>query len=236
MLELNKIYNKDCLEGLRKLPNKSVDLIITSPPYNIGNMKSNHIKYGTYSGNNMKESEYQQWQIDILKECFRVLKDEGSMFYNHKVRIKQGKGTHPLEWLLKTDFILKQEIVWNQGKSANCDKIRFFPFSERIYWITKTPKTKLYNKNNLSDVWTIVPTHKRKETGHIAVMPEKVVDNILESIEGEIVLDPFIGSGTTAISCIKNSRKYIGFELDKDYCDLANEKIEEYKETLLIEA
>src|SRR5699024_6410559 len=142
-MELNKIYNKDCSEGMKRIPDGSIDLIITSPPYNIGNMKSNTTKHGTYAGNNMNEKAYQDWQLSILDECYRVLKEGGSLFYNHKVRIRKGVGLHPLEFILKSPFILKQEIVWDMGKSANCDKIRFFPFSERIYWLTKSPSTKL---------------------------------------------------------------------------------------------
>lgn len=95
-----KLYNGDCLEVMKDIPDNSIDLIVTSPPYNIGNMKSNMIKYGTYAGNNMKESEYQAWQIEFLNECYRVLKDTGSMFYNHKVRIKKGIALHPLEFIL----------------------------------------------------------------------------------------------------------------------------------------
>ena len=222
----------DCLELMKDIPDKSIDLVITSPPYNIGNMHSNHIKYGTYSGNNMQEGEYQEWQIKVLNECFRILKDNGSMFYNHKVRIKNGKAIHPMEWILKSDFILKQEITWDMGKSANCDKIRFFPFSERIYWLVKDNKTKIYNKLNLSDVWRVVPKHKRKDIGHIAIMPIEIVLNILESIpynESTIVLDNFMGSGTTGVACINTNRNFIGIELDEDYFNIAKERIENIK-------
>jgi modification methylase len=148
------------------------------------------------------------------------------MFYNHKVRIKNGVAIHPLEWILGSKFLLKQEITWDMGKSANCDKIRFFPFSERIYWLTKNPKTKLHNNLNLSDVWRIVPTHKRKETGHIAVMPEEVVSNILESIDAKIIFDPFVGSGTTCVVAVKHNKKFIGFELNKEYIEKANTRLD----------
>jgi modification methylase len=90
------------------------------------------LQFGTYAGNDMKEDEYQDWQIKVLNECYRVLKPNGSMFYNHKVRIKNGLAIHPLQWVLKSKFLLKQEITWDMGKSANCDKIRFFPFRKNI--------------------------------------------------------------------------------------------------------
>jgi modification methylase len=225
-----RLLQGDCLELMKDIEDNSIDLIITSPPYNIGKMKSNTTYYGTYGGNDMKESEYQQWQLLILKECFRLLKNTGSLFYNHKVRIKKGKAIHPLEWLLKSQFILKQEIVWDMGKSANCDKIRFFPFSERVYWLTKSPKIKLYNQNNLSDVWRIVPTHKRKSTKHIAVMDIKVVENILSAFPSDIVvLDCFMGSGTTGIACLNTNRQFIGMELDETYFNVAKKRIEEHQ-------
>ena len=137
ILELNKIYNEDCLDGLKKLNDNSIDLIITSPPYNLG--KQHHTgnkrfkSYNEYN-DNMPEELYQQWQIEILNECYRVLKDDGSMWYNHKNRIKNGVQISPYEWLLKTQFshLIKQEIVWFNG-SQNFDKIRFYPMTEKEY-------------------------------------------------------------------------------------------------------
>ena len=211
----------DCLELMKDIPDESIDLIITSPPYNIGNMHSNHLQFGTYQGNNMKEEEYQAWQIKVLDECYRVLKSNGSMFYNHKVRIK--------EWILKAKFLLKQEITWDMGKSANCDKIRYFPFSERIYWLTKDKNTKISNKMHLSDVWRVVPNNKRSQTRHIAVMPIEIVDNILNNMilkENYIVLDPFMGIGTTGIGAVKHNVNFIGIEIDENYFNIAKERIE----------
>ena len=224
------IHNEDCMETLSRFEdNSDIDLIITSPPYNIGNMKSNHIKYGTYANNNLPEKEYQEWQIQVLNECYRVLDDGGSMFYNHKVRIKNGRAIHPLEWILKSDFILKQEITWDMGKSANCDKIRFFPFSERIYWLVKDPKVKLSNNKKLSDVWRVVPTHKRKETKHIAVMPIQIVDNILDAFAtASFVYDPFSGSGTTYKAAMNRGIRVEASELNFEYYERSlSELIEE---------
>jgi len=222
---MNKIIKGDCLEVMKDIPDKSVDMVLTSPPYNIGNMHSNDIQFGTYSGNNMKEDVYQKWQVEFLNECHRVLKEDGSMFYNHKIRIKDKKAIHPMEWLLKTNFILKQEIVWDMGKSANSDKIRFFPYSERIYWLVKNKETKIFNKESLSDVWRIVPKHKRKDIGHIAVMPVEVAENIIKSTEYKTILDPFAGSGTTGVACKNLNRKYILIEKEPEYIDIINKRL-----------
>ena len=101
----------------------------------------------------MPEELYQQWQIEILKECYRVLKEDGSMWYNHKNRIKNGKQIEPYQWLYKTPFTIKQEIVWQNG-SQNFDKIRFYPMTERVYWLAKNPKTKMINTINHHDIFT----------------------------------------------------------------------------------
>ena len=108
----------DWLEVMKDIPDVRIDLIITSPPYNIGKMHSNQLQFGTYNGNDMKEEEYQEWQIKVLNECFRILKDDGSMFYNHKVRIKNGKAIHPLEWIKKIKFYIKTRNNLGYGKKC----------------------------------------------------------------------------------------------------------------------
>lgn len=230
------IHIEPCEQTLKRFDNNSIDLIITSPPYNIGKMHSNLKQYGSYANNDMKESEYQEWQINILNECFRVLSNDGSMFYNHKVRIKDGIAIHPLQWVLKSNFLLKQEITWDMGKSANCDKIRFFPFSERVYWLVKNPKVKLLNKNSLSDVWRVVPTHKRNEENHIAVMPDLIVQNILDSIPNKpnLVYDPFGGSGTTLKVCTQNNINCIISEIDVNKGSVIKNKIKVLQQELYL--
>ena len=221
----NKVIQGDCLEVMKGIPDKSVDMVLTSPPYNIGKMHSNHLKFGTYNGNDMKEEDYQKWQISFLNECYRILKDNGSMFYNHKIRIKNGIGIHPMEWILKSNFILKQEITWDMGKSANSDKIRFFPYSERIYWLVKDKNTKIYNIDNLSDVWRVVPTNKRKDIGHIAVMPVEIAERIIKSTNYNLILDPFAGSGTTGVASKNLNRNCILIEKEPEYCEIIKKRI-----------
>lgn len=220
------IYLEPCEITMGNFVDESYDTVITSPPYNIGKMHSNHIKHGTYANNDMNEKEYQEWQVKILNECYRILEDGGSMFYNHKVRIKKGKAIHPIEWISKSDFILKQEITWDMGKSPNCDKIRFFPFSERIYWLVKNPKTKLFNQNKLSDVWRVVPTHKRKDEKHIAVMPPEIVSIILDSLpNAKKVYDPFGGTGTTLKVCKERGIECDISEIDENLLEVIKNKV-----------
>lgn len=247
MLELNKIYQIDCLEGLKMLDDKSIDLIITSPPYNKAGFNGVHkrnpkhniwnktIDYGgNVDADNMAEEEYQQWQINILNECFRVLKDEGSMFYNHKLRVHKNKASFPLEWIDKSNFIFRQLIVWDRGGSPNLDRCRYIPTTEYIFWLIKQRKNPRFKRQDdilfNSEVWSFQP---QKKTKHPAPFPIELPDNIIPNVsQGEriTVLDPFMGSGTVAVSAMKYNCDYIGFEREKEYIDMARERIEKMGE------
>lgn len=229
MLELNKIYNMDCLEGLKLLDDESVDLIITSPPYNLGKSHhtgSNHFKAYSEYDDNMPEELYQQWQIDVLNECYRVLKPNGSMWYNHKNRIKNGAQITPYEWILKSKMIVKQEIVWQNG-SQNFDKIRFYPMTERVYWLVKDSKTKMFNAINHHDYFNRSEWQPVKTKGsHKRAFPEQMCTDIISCFSDcELVLDPFMGSGTTAVAAKKLNKYFIGFEIDDGYCKDAMQRI-----------
>ena len=229
-----EIKQGDCLELMKEMPDGSVDLIITSPPYNLGNTHHTGNKrfkpYGKHN-DDMKELDYQDWQVEVLNECFRILKDDGSMLYNHKNRISKGVQITPYQWLLKTDFVIKQEIVWQNG-SQNFDKIRFYPFTERVYWLAKSPKTKLHNVINHHDVFTKADWNSVGTNGKFKrAFPVKMVDDLLSCFpDSEVVLDPFMGSGTTGVACQNANRNFIGFELDEAYFNIAKERLEETDE------
>ncbi len=228
-----KLLHGDCLEIMKDIPNGSVDLIITSPPYNLGNTHHTGGKrfkpYGKYN-DDMKELDYQAWQVEVLNECFRILKADGSILYNHKNRISKGVQITPYQWILKTDFIIKQEIVWQNG-SQNFDKIRFYPFTERIYWLSKSPKTKLFNAINHHDVFTKADWNSVGTKGKFKrAFPVKMVEDLLTCFpDASVVLDPFMGSGTTGIGCKNLNRNFIGIELDDKYFEIAKERIENHE-------
>jgi len=226
MLKLNKIYNIDCLKGLKKINDNSVDLVITSPPFNLGNTHHTGFKKHQSYSDYMPEKEYQSWQLKVLEECYRVLKKNGSMIYQHKNRISKGVQISPYEWILKSEFIIKQEIVWI-NRSQNFDKIRFYPFTERVYWLAKDSKTKLKNVINKQDVfnWTEWRPVGTKKT-HTRAFPEKFVVDMLKVFpKAKIVLDPFMGSGTVAKVCKKMKRNYLGFEIDKKFVNLSKKNL-----------
>jgi modification methylase len=174
----------------------------------------------------MPEEEYQLWQLKVLNECFRVLKDNGSLLYQHKNRISKGIQISPYEWIYKSNFLIKQEIVWI-NRSQNFDKIRFYPFTERVYWLAKDSKTKLHNKINKQDVfdwkeWKPVGT----KGIHTRAFPEKLVEDFLNVFpRAKIVLDPFMGSGTVAKVAKRMNRNYIGFEIEPKFVQLSKKNL-----------
>lgn len=244
MLELNTIHQIDVLEGLKCLDDNSIDLIITSPPYNKAGLngvikQTKNVKWNKtidYGGNteidNMPEDEYEKWQIEILNECFRVLKPDGSMFYNHKNRIHSGHGEiiSPYQWIYKTNFKIRQEIIWDRGSTNNVDKSRYLPTTEKIFWLAKSNRPKFSRELHTkfkTEVWKFP---FEKSTEHPAPFPIDLPDNIISCIPNNklTVLDPFIGSGTVAISALKHNCNYIGFELLPEYVELANKRINNF--------
>jgi modification methylase len=230
-MEQLQLYQGDCLEVMKALPDECVDLIITSPPYNLG--KTHHTGNNTFKSyseynDDMPEAIYQQWQIEVLKECFRILKPTGSLFYNHKNRIKNGVQITPYEWLLKTDFVIKQEIVWQNG-SQNFDKIRFYPMTERVYWLAKSANTKMHNAINHHDFFTRAEWQPVGTKGeHKRAYPVKMCEDIISCFDGaETILDPYMGSGTTGVAALKAGRNFIGIELDSTYFQSAQKRLSE---------
>ncbi|MEJ2249899.1 MAG: site-specific DNA-methyltransferase [Candidatus Lokiarchaeota archaeon] len=231
-LKLNRIYHMDCLEGLRKIQDEFIDLILTSPPYNLGNEHhTGGYRHQTYD-DDMEELEYQNWQLEVLKECYRVLKPQGSLLYNHKNRIKNGKQITPYEWILKSPFTIKQEIVW-VNRSQNFDKVRFYPWTERIYWLAKSSETVLENVINKPDVfdwkdWKPVGTRGKFKRA----FPVKMVKDFLKVFHNaDIILDPYMGSGSTAVGCKQLGRNYIGFEIEEEYVEFAINRLKKVKKT-----
>jgi len=226
-----KLINDDCLKVLPTLEESSVDLIITSPPYNLGNNHHTGNKQHKAYNDNLPEAEYQEQQLQFLNECFKLLKETGSLIYNHKNRIRKGRQLSPYEWIFKSNFVVKQEIVW-VNRSQNFDKMRFYPFTERLYWLTKKPETKLFNAINHYDVfdwkeWKPVGT----KGNHTRAFPEKMVEDILKCFpNAEVVLDPYMGSGTTGVAAKNLNRDFIGIELDEKYFNIASERINDEME------
>lgn len=232
-MELNKVYNLDCLEGLKLIEDDSVDLIVTSPPYNKKGIRmgkntsgkrwsscGGNINYSTYD-DNMDEDEYRKWQINILNECYRVLKPNGSMFYNHKVRRYNNKGWYP-DFVFESSFKFYQQIIWNRKSFVDANIKYLNPNTELIFWLTKDKPT-VYKNNAIfkGEIWDIPP---KPNKFHPAPFPSELPNNciLLTTKENDIVLDIFAGVGTTLNCARKLKRQYIGFEISSEYIDLYN--------------
>ena len=232
---LNQVVLGDCLEVMKKIPDKSVDLVVTSPPYNknSANRKYNPkdswskagISYGDFK-DDLPEDIYQENQKQIIRELVRVIKPSGSIFYNHKYRIVNHRVISPEEWL--GEFILRQVIIWNRGSSPVLEPIRFMPTFEQIYWITKQRNTPYFTSVGFQykDIWRLNPD---KGNEHPAPFPEEIVGRCINAAcpENGIVLDPFLGSGTTCVAAKQLKRRYIGIEISQEYCRIAEERLKQ---------
>jgi modification methylase len=220
------------------MESNSVDLIITSPPYNKKGLaggkakssnqiwKSFNIDYSVYD-DNLSEEDYYKWMVSILDEMHRIIKPNGSIFFNHKPRRNKNKTYLPTDFISKSKLSVYQLIIWNRLSSPNIRKDILLPCTEHIYWLSKSkPKTYKENlpKEFHSEVLSINPDKGNK---HPAPFPERLAEAcmLLGSIEGDIVLDPFLGSGTTGIVAKKLKRSFIGIELDEEYMNAAEERI-----------
>lgn len=230
----NKIIHGDCLDVMRQLPAGSIDLVVTSPPYNLKNSTGNGMKdgrggkwsnaalingYKTYN-DCMPHDEYVQWQRACLAEMMRLIPEDGAIFYNHKWRVQAGllQDRHDIV----SDLPVRQIIIWQRKGGINFNAGYFLPTYEVIYMICK-PAFKLAPKANaFGDVWEFM---QEMNNEHPAPFPLALIDRIVRATHAKTVLDPFMGSGTTAIAAKNAGRTYVGIEVSEEYVELANRRI-----------
>lgn len=237
---LNKIICGDAVEVMRSLPDESIDLVVTSPPYNLKNSTGNGMNspnnsfwkdaslmrgYDNYD-DNLPYEEYIAWQRDCLTEMMRLIPDDGAIFYNHKWRVQGGLLQDRKE--IVDGFPVRQIIIWYRKGGINFNPGYFLPTYEVIYLIAK-PKFKLAKgANKLTDVWEISP---ERNNPHPAPFPEELARRCIGSTNAATILDPFVGSGTVPVVAIELGRQYIGIDKSPVYCEMAKERI---KRALLI--
>lgn len=240
MLEeyLNTIINGDCLDVLSHFPDNSIDLVVTSPPYNLKNSTGNGMKDGRggkwanaalingYENYDdcMPVDEYARWQHKVLLELVRVIKDNGAIFYNHKWRVQDGLIQDRRD--IVYDVPLRQIIIWKRKGGINFNAGYFLPTYEVIYLIAKKDFKLAPHSNSYGDVWEIM---QEQRNDHPAPFPVELIDRIVSSTTAQIVLDPFMGSGTTAVVAAGLGRDFIGIEKSERYCESARERIEKNK-------
>ncbi len=233
---IDKIICGDCLEVMKNFPDESVDVVITSPPYNLLNSTGNGLKKNTNCGkwknaaikngyaeydDNMPYDKYISWQKKCVAEMFRIIKDDGAIFYNNKNRVQNGLLEDRGE--IVKNFPLRQIIIWKRSGAINFNAGYFLPTTEQIYLICKKNFKLAKGANKNTDVWEVTQEMKNP---HPAPFPEKLIDKIVSSTTGKIILDPFVGSGTTAISAKKFDRNFILIEKSLKYCEMAQKRID----------
>jgi len=264
-LELNKIYEMDCLEGMRSLDNASTDVIVTSPPYNIGK------KYSGYNDERPR-TEYLDWMEEVAKESKRILKNNGSFFLN-----VGGKSTDP--WIamdvacrFKSHYTLQNLIHWIKSIAIPKEDMGDYEHTKRdisvghyqpvnsskylsgchefIFHFTKFGNVDLdklaigveyQDKSNIGrwksvsadlrergNAWFIPYKTIRESRPHPTTFPEKLPEMCIKlhgvGSDG-VVLDPFMGIGTTAVACVELGVQFIGFDIDPSYVEIANERL-----------
>ena len=224
----------DSLSVLKSLPSESVDLFLTSPPYNLKNSSGNGMKDGRggkwanaalqkgYDGydDNMPYDLYCEWQHNTLLEMMRLLKEDGAIFYNHKWRVQKGLIQDRHEII--EGLPVRQIIIWRRSGGLNFNAGYFLPTYEVIYLIAK-PKFKLVaGANKLGDVWDIT---QDMNNPHPAPSPEELAKRVITSTNARIVVDPFGGSGTTALAARKANRHFISIDTSAEYSAIALKRL-----------
>lgn len=189
---------------------------------NCGKWKNAEIKNGYKDyDDNMPYSEYVKWQRECVSEMYRLIKDDGAIFYNNKNRVQGGLLQDRRE--IVSDFPLRQIITWKRSGAINFNAGYFLPTTEQIYLICDKSFKLAKGANKWTDVWEIKQEMKNP---HPAPFPEQLIDRIVSSTTGQIILDPFGGSGTTAVSSLKYDRNFIIIEKSNLYCEMAKARIE----------
>ena len=233
---INQLFLGDTLEILKKIPDNYIDLGITSPPYNKQEKHNgglvNKVVYDVFK-DKLPEEEYQQKQIEVLNEIYRTTKSGGAFFYNHKIRWEKGDMFHPMDWLRKTKWHIRQEIVWDRTIAGNIRGWRFWQVEERIYWLCKPVDDNKIGKElsskdaRMTSIWRNPPENKNPHPAPFPLwLPTRIILSILDENLEAIVLDPYVGSGTTCVASKLLGFSYIGIDVSENYIKYASDRLE----------
>lgn len=253
------LWRGDCLQVMAEMPGGAVDLVFTSPPYNLGNTtgggfpdgRMGHYRkssalakrggqgkwakasaagglahgYGEYD-DSMEHADYVAWQGRVLVSCWRLLSDRGAIFYNHKPHILDGRLVSPVDYVPESmrQFI-RQEIIWKRSGGINFSPAFYLPMHERIVVIAKRDfRLKSKGASGIGDVWE---EHQETDSAHPAPFPIGLPARAIETVEPEVTLDPFAGSGTTLRAAKDAGRQAIGIEIDERWCAMAARRMQQ---------
>ena len=242
---VNKIYNKDCIVGMKAIPNEKIDLVVTDPPFAI-NFKAKKANYNrtasrVLSGyNEITKENYYEFTLNWMSQCFRILKESGGMYvfsgWNNLADI--------LNAIEEIGFITVNHIIWKYQFGVvtnrkfvtshyhclyickNDKKRKFFPY-ERFSKEEKNNQGRSLHYKDKEDVWEIKREYWTGDEKTPTKLPAEIIKKILQysSEEGDLVFDPFLGSGQTAVVSKLLKRNYIGFEIVKEYFDFISKRL-----------
>ena len=240
-MELNKIYHGDCIEGLKSMSDATVDLVVTSPPYNL------NIDYAHHK-DDMKLEAYYNWCKEWISECYRVLKPGGRFClqigcfqsqlnepsYATFTNIFQEAGFTFREFIIWNKNQIPKRTAWGSWKSPSNPRI-LPPFEMIINFHKESPKILEKGETDLTKeefvqwtngLWVIAPESAKKRN-HPAPFPEEIAIRCIKmhSYKEAVVLDPFNGAGTTCKVANDLGRNWIGFDITQEYCDIALNRI-----------
>lgn len=222
-MELNKVYNEDCLIGMKDIPDKSIDLIVTDPPYLV-KYKTGHRKDKTHKfTKEILNDDNEQLLKDYIVECYRIMKNNTAMYMfcsSNKVDFFKQE--------LEKYFKIKNMIIWVKNNHTAGDLQSAFGRKYEIVFLVNKGRS-IFNGARLTDVWA----YKRVVGKNQLYQNQKPVEMIEQCITkhsnlNNVVFDGFMGSGTTAIACMNTNRNFIGFELDKEYFESSLNRIDKH--------
>ena len=225
-MNVNEIYNMDCLQGLRQIESGTVSLIVADPPYEL---QQHNEKGGSAFGK--KGRDYHQGidhlqsgvSNEVLEECLRVCKHPNMYIFCSKDQLPQLLGfalSHKLKYDLLTWHKTNPVPTCNNKYLSDTEYIVFMRTGANLYGTYETKRKYFITQTNTAD---------KKAFGHPTPKPVPIIKTLIENStqSGDLVLDPYMGSGTTAVACMQSGRKYIGFELNKEYYDKAVKRIKD---------
>lgn len=228
-MQVNKIYNEDCLVGLKKIPDNSVDLVLIDPPYDISISGG---KKGTGKlAKNILDLEKQlidndlvsSFDVKVLDELIRVMKDINIYIWCNARQIPMYIKYFNLQLKCKLEI-----IVWSKTNPMPLYNNKYMNDKEYCLYFRKNGYCCPKNYEDAKTVYLSTINVKDKQLyEHPTIKPLPLIRKLIRnsSKEDDIVLDCFLGSGTTAVACILENRNYIGFEINKKYFDIANKRI-----------
>ncbi len=231
---LGKFAVGDAVETMREMPSGTIDLIVTSPPYNLLNSTGSGMKNGHSSkwpkaelmkgyaehADMMPPADYVRWQRACLAAMLRILTPTGAIFYNHKWRVQSGlcQDRHDIV----DGFPVRQIIVWKRDGGINFNPGYFLPTYEVVYLICKPDFVLAPKANAVGDVWSI---SQETHNDHPAPFPVELAERCIQSTTANVVLDPFMGSGTTAVAAELCGRAWIGIDKSARYARMAERRL-----------